>query len=165
MLQAHLDHRRGAAGARALERPGRIMKILDAGAYGVICPMINTREEAEALVPACKYPPHGYRSFGPVRASIYGGADYAEHANETLIVMPMIETTEAVKNIDEILSVPGIDAVYVGPSDLSLSLGCSRAGPDRAAGRRGPEQILAACERPRRRRGHLHNATPRTPRR
>jgi len=101
------------------------MKILDAGAYGVICPMINTREDAETLVRICKYAPRGFRSFGPVRASLYGGADYAQHANDTLIVMPMIETAEAVKNLDDILSVPGVDAVYVGPADLSLTLGCT----------------------------------------
>jgi 4-hydroxy-2-oxoheptanedioate aldolase len=100
------------------------MKILDAGAYGIICPRVNTPEEAEALVRACKYPPRGYRSWGPVRASIYaGGTDYATRANAELIVMPMIETAEAVKNLDAILSVPGIDAVYVGPSDLALSMG------------------------------------------
>ena len=62
--------------------PAYLMKILDAGAYGVICPMINTRAQAEALVAACKYPPRGYRSFGPVRASIYAGSDYVEHAND-----------------------------------------------------------------------------------
>ena len=103
--------------------PARLMKILDAGAYGVICPMVNTRDEAEALVRACRYPPRGHRSWGPVRASIYAGGDYGDHANETIIVMPMIETAEALKNLDEILSVPGVDAVYVGPSDLSLALG------------------------------------------
>src|SRR5947208_252739 len=102
--------------------PARLMKILDAGVYGVICPMVNTRAQAEALVAACKYAPRGYRSWGPVRASIYAGADYGDHANDDLIVMPMIETAEAVKNIDAILSVPGVDAVYVGPSDLSLTL-------------------------------------------
>jgi len=103
--------------------PARLMKILDAGAYGVICPMVNTRAEAEALVRACKYPPRGYRSWGPVRASIYAGADYGDHANEDIVVMPMIETAEAMKNLDDILSVPGVDGVYVGPSDLSLALG------------------------------------------
>jgi len=104
--------------------PALVMKILDAGVYGVICPMINTKAQAEALVGACKYAPRGFRSWGPVRASIYAGADYGDHANDDLIVMPMIETAEAVKNIDEILKVPGIDAVYVGPSDLSLTMGC-----------------------------------------
>jgi 4-hydroxy-2-oxoheptanedioate aldolase len=106
--------------------PARIMKILDAGAYGVICPMINTREEAQALVAACKYFPLGYRSWGPVRASIYAGTDYTpKTANDTLLVIPMIETAQAVKNIDDILSVPGIDAVYVGPADLSITLNCT----------------------------------------
>jgi 4-hydroxy-2-oxoheptanedioate aldolase len=104
--------------------PGPIGKILDAGVYGVICPMINTPEQAEALVQACKYPPRGYRSFGPARASLYGGADYWQHADAELLVIPMIETTEALKNLDAILAVAGIDAVYVGPADLSLSLGC-----------------------------------------
>ena len=104
--------------------PGRLMKILDAGVYGVICPMINTRAQAEALVGACKYPPRGFRSWGPVRASIYAGADYGDRANADIVVMPMIETAEAVQNLDEILSVPGVDAIYVGPSDLSLALGC-----------------------------------------
>jgi 4-hydroxy-2-oxoheptanedioate aldolase len=105
--------------------PAYIMKILDAGAYGIICPMINSRKEAEQLVRTCKYAPKGYRSFGPVRASIYGGTDYAQHANDTIVVMPMIETREAVENIDEILGTPGIDAIYVGPADLSLTLGCT----------------------------------------
>ena len=80
--------------------PAILMKSLDAGVYRVICPMINTRAEAEALVRACKYPPRGYRSFGPVRASIYAGSDYVDHANDDLIVMPMIETSEALKNLD-----------------------------------------------------------------
>src|SRR4026209_3034650 len=97
--------------------PARLMKILDAGAYGVICPMVNTRAEAEALVRACKYPPRGYRSWGPVRASIYAGADYGDHANEDIVVMPMIETAEAMKNLDDILSVPRADGVSVGPAD------------------------------------------------
>ena len=139
--------------------PARLMKILDAGAYGVICPMINTREEAEALVQACKYPPRGYRSWGPVRASIYAGADYGDHANDDIVVMPMIETALALKNLDDILSVPGIDAVYVGPSDLSLALGCKprldQTDPPVVEAQR---QILAACKR------HgvvagIHNAT------
>jgi 4-hydroxy-2-oxoheptanedioate aldolase len=104
--------------------PAWLGKIMDAGVYGVICPMINTPEQAETLVQSCKYPPRGYRSFGPARASLYGGADYWQHADKELIVMPMIETAEALKNLDAILSVPGVDAVYVGPADLSFSLGC-----------------------------------------
>lgn len=104
--------------------PPQLMKILDAGAYGVICPMINTREETEALVRACKYPPRGIRSWGPVRASFYAGADYGDHANDNILVIPMIETAAALRNLDDILSVPGVDAIYVGPADLSLALGC-----------------------------------------
>src|SRR5262249_23750253 len=79
-------------------------KLLDAGAYGVICPMINPKAEAEALVGACRYPPRGARSFGPNRALLYGGADYWQHANDEVLVFAMIETREAVKNLDEIVS-------------------------------------------------------------
>ena len=103
--------------------PGIIGKVLDIGAYGVICPMVNTKADAEALVQACYYPPLGGRSFGPTRAIWYGGADYYKHANDTILVIPMIETEEAVSNLDEILSVPGIDAVYIGPADLGLTHG------------------------------------------
>jgi len=98
-------------------------KLLDAGAYGVICPMINTKAQAEALVAACRYPPRGQRSFGPNRAVLYGGADYWQHANAEILVFAMVETLEAVENLDEIVSVDGLDGVYVGPSDLSLSMG------------------------------------------
>ena len=104
--------------------PGILMKALDAGAYGVICPMINTREEAQQLVAWTHYAPQGTRSFGPVRASIYGGADYASEANKTVVIFAMIETAQALDNLDAILSVEGLDAIYIGPSDLSLSLGC-----------------------------------------
>ena len=104
--------------------PGILMKALDAGAYGVICPMINTREDAQKLVHFTHYAPRGTRSFGPIRASLYGGADYAEHANQTIVTFAMIETAQALDNLDAILSVEGLDAIYIGPSDLSLSLGC-----------------------------------------
>ncbi len=128
--------------------PARLMKILDAGVYGVICPMINTRAEAEAMVQACKYPPRGYRSFGPVRASIYAGSDYADRANADLVVMPMIETALAMKNLDDILSVPGVDAVYVGPADLSLAFGCKpRLDQTDAPVVEAQQQIVEACKR------------------
>jgi 4-hydroxy-2-oxoheptanedioate aldolase len=104
--------------------PGILMKSLDAGAYGVICPMINTREDAQKLVAYTNYAPKGTRSFGPVRATLYGGADYPTAANDTLVRFAMIETAQALDNLDAILSVEGIDAIYIGPSDLSLSLGC-----------------------------------------
>jgi 4-hydroxy-2-oxoheptanedioate aldolase len=103
---------------------GILMKVLDAGAYGVICPMVNTREDAQRLVAYTHYAPRGTRSFGPVRASLYGGPDYAVHANDTIVTFAMIETAAALDQLDEILSVEGLDAIYVGPSDLSLALGC-----------------------------------------
>ena len=104
--------------------PGIIMKTLDAGAYGVICPMVNTREDAQRLVAYTHYAPRGSRSFGPVRAVLYGGPDYAQKANETIVTFAMIETAQALDNLDAILSVEGLDAIYIGPSDLSLALGC-----------------------------------------
>jgi 4-hydroxy-2-oxoheptanedioate aldolase len=104
--------------------PGILMKTLDAGAYAVICPMVNTREDAQKLVAYTHYAPQGTRSFGPVRATLYGGADYFQHANRTIVTFAMIETAQAIDNLDSILSVEGLDAVYIGPSDLSISLGC-----------------------------------------
>jgi 4-hydroxy-2-oxoheptanedioate aldolase len=104
--------------------PGIVMKALDAGAYGVIAPMVNTREDAQKLVAWTRYAPRGSRSFGPVRALLYGGADYPQQANDTVVAFAMIETAQALDNLDAILSVEGLDAVYVGPSDLSLALGC-----------------------------------------
>ena len=109
--------------------------MLDAGCYGIICPMVNSRAECEAFVQACRYPPQGYRSFGPTRATLYAGKDYAPNANATVLTFAMIETKQALDNLDAILSVPGLDAIYVGPADLSQSLGgaagcgfCGRAG-------------------------------------
>jgi 4-hydroxy-2-oxoheptanedioate aldolase len=103
---------------------GIIGKVLDAGAMGVICPMINTPAEAKALVSACRYAPVGTRSFGPVRAAIYGqGGAYFETANDDIAVIAMIETKQALDNLEAILDVPGIDAIYIGPSDLGITLG------------------------------------------
>jgi 4-hydroxy-2-oxoheptanedioate aldolase len=107
--------------------PGIIGKVLDVGAYGVICPMVNTAEQARALVAACRYPPQGTRSNGPIRAGIYGqygaAGGYQKTANDEIMVIPMIETQEALDNLEAILDVPGINGIYVGPSDLGLSLG------------------------------------------
>lgn len=102
--------------------PAQIMQLLDAGAYGIICPMISTPEQAEALVAACRYPPHGNRSFGPSRGLLYGGSDYVANANETVMAIPMIETAEAVARIDEILDVDGIDMLYLGPNDMAFAM-------------------------------------------
>ena len=103
--------------------PGEIMRYLDAGSYGIICPMISTADDAAALVRACRYPPDGERSFGPARGMLYGGADYLDHANAEILILAMIETAAAVDNIDAILSVDGLDGIYVGPNDLSLAMG------------------------------------------
>lgn len=104
--------------------PGIIGKALDAGAWGVICPMINTVEEAHAFAQACHYPPLGSRSYGPIRARAYGGkAPYHEIANEQILVLAQIETRQAVDQAAGILDVPGISGIYVGPNDLGLSLG------------------------------------------
>lgn len=105
--------------------PAIIMKLLDSGCYGIICPMVNTRADAETFVGACRYPPHGFRSYGPTRATFYGGADYTQFADEQIVTMAMIETVQAVDNLDEILSVPGLDAIYIGPADLSQTFGGS----------------------------------------
>ena len=110
--------------------PASLMKALDAGAYAVICPMVNTREDAQKLVAWTHYAPQGTRSYGPVRATLYGGADYPQFANETIVTFAMIETAQALDNLDAILSVEGLDAVYIGPSDLSISLGCKPAMDD-----------------------------------
>ncbi|MEJ7740239.1 MAG: aldolase/citrate lyase family protein [Chitinophagaceae bacterium] len=102
--------------------PGQIMRLLDGGAYAIICPMINSAADCENFVRACKYPPEGIRSFGPTRARVYAGMDYADYANEEIMTFAMIETKESMDNIGEILSVKGLDAVFVGSGDLKLSL-------------------------------------------
>ncbi len=103
--------------------PDIIMKLLDAGAYGIVCPMINTPAECEEFIQNCRYAPRGRRSFGPIRAAMYGGPDYWKFANETILTIAMIETQQALDNLDAILKVDSLDAIYVGPSDLGLSLG------------------------------------------
>jgi 4-hydroxy-2-oxoheptanedioate aldolase len=105
--------------------PAPIMKVLDAGAQAIICPMVNTADDAKKLVQYTRYAPQGGRSFGPVRAGLVHGADYATAANANIVVFAMIETAQALDNLDAICAVEGIDAVYIGPSDLSLSLGCT----------------------------------------
>ncbi len=126
MLQAAV-----ATGAVALARPLRldpdeIRRFLDLGSPGVLCPFVNTGEEAKLLVSACRYPPAGIRGWGPRRAAGYGfdTAEYASRANECMVCIPIIESKEAVDHIEEIVSVDGIDGVTIGPMDLSISLGC-----------------------------------------
>lgn len=103
--------------------PSVIMKALDAGAYGVIVPLVNTAEEAAAAVAACRYPPVGFRSSGPLRAALSAGANYLAEANNEIVVLAMIETKQGIENLEAICATPGLDAVYIGPADLSYALG------------------------------------------
>lgn len=103
--------------------PVDIMRLLDAGAMGIICPQVDNETIAKQVVAACKYPPTGKRSFGPARGLLYGGSDYFEYANDDILVFLMIESREAVENLDSILAVEGADGIYIGPNDLSLSYG------------------------------------------
>lgn len=102
---------------------GDIMRVLDAGAMGVIVPMIESPEDAARVVAACRYPPEGGRSFGPIRARMAWGNDYPERANREVVALAMVETRRGVEALDEILAVPGLDGIYIGPADLSVSHG------------------------------------------
>ncbi|HEU0223301.1 MAG TPA: aldolase/citrate lyase family protein [Paracoccaceae bacterium] len=130
--------------------PGIIMKVLDAGAYGVFCPMVNTTEQAAEFVSTLRYPPVGQRSFGPTRANFSAGANYAAEANGEILAFAMVETAEAMANLEAIAATPGLDGIYVGPADLTFSLAQGRLAP--AFDREEPEmiealhRILAACQ-------------------
>lgn len=125
--------------------PSMPMRVLDAGAAGVIVPMIETAADARAVVAACRYPPGGQRSFGPARASMLM-AEYADEADATVLVFVMIETRSALDHLDEILDTPGLDGVYVGPADLSLALGfppeTDSARPEHQA---AIQRVVARC--------------------
>ena len=138
---------------------GAIMKALDAGAMGIICPMVNTAADAARFVSSLRYPPAGRRSFGPARAKFYGD-DYPACANDETVAMAMIETREAMENLDAILKTPGLDAVYIGPSDLANSLGHEpRFDPEEPAVVAAMDEIIAAG-RARNVAVGVHNATP-----
>ena len=123
-----------------------IGRALDAGAGGVIVPLVNTAAEAAAAVTACRYPPDGTRSVGPIVPVNRHGSSYVTTANALVSCIPMIETAEGLANIDEILSVPGIDAIYVGPSDLSMRLGLpGRIDQTDPSFRDALERIVASC--------------------
>ena len=140
--------------------PGQIMKILDAGCYGIICPMVSNRKEAENFVQACLYPPKGYRSFGPIRASIYGGSDYAKNANNEILKLAMIETKEALEKLDEILDTPNLDGIYIGPADLSLAVG-EEPGFDKGENTKAYKEILRILDAAKKKNllAGLHNGT------
>lgn len=142
-----------AAGTPAFVRvrwndPSEIMKALDAGAQGVIVPMVNSAADARQAVAASRYPPQGFRSYGPTRAALQVTDFSPERANRAVVCVVMIETQEALAAADDIVAVPGVDGVYVGPNDLAVTHGLK---PDGTASnpehRRLIETILAACER------------------
>lgn len=127
--------------------PVLIKRVLDIGAYGVIVPMISCREEAIQAVRACMYPPDGIRGVGPRRAMLRD-PEYLDTANEEILVVAMVETGEALENLDEILSVPGLDATFIGPWDLSMSLGVGPPPPwEDESFRDMLEDVVSACER------------------
>lgn len=130
--------------------PGIIMKALDAGAYGILCPMVNNADQAAEFVSYMRYPPLGQRSFGPTRVSFAAGADYGAHANDEMLAFPMIETAEGMANLASIVAMPGLDGIYVAPADLTLGLAQGRLAP--GFDREEPEmiealkKIVAACK-------------------
>jgi 4-hydroxy-2-oxoheptanedioate aldolase len=125
-----------------------ITRALDAGAHGVIVPLVESRAEAAAAVAACRYPPLGVRSWGPLRAALYGGRDYAEWANAEITCIVMIETREGLANVEEIAGTPGLGAVFIGPSDLALALGLPpRGDTDEARHVEAVGRIQETCQR------------------
>ena len=99
------------------------MRALDLGVRGVICPMIGSRAEAEAFVAACRYPPVGTRSYGPIHAAFGRGLEQTKAAEDAILLFAMIETADGLAHLDEIASTPGLDGLFVGPADLSLGMG------------------------------------------
>lgn len=130
--------------------PGLVMRSLDAGAAGIICPMVDTPDAAAALVSWCRYPPQGSRSYGPFRAGRVWGTDPVA-ANARTLVFAMIETAEALANLDAIAATPGLTGLYVGPSDFGLSLSGGALGPgfDREQPQmvEALQSVAAACAR------------------
>jgi 4-hydroxy-2-oxoheptanedioate aldolase len=107
----------------AWNHPADLMRSLDLGFRGVICPMVGSRAEADAFVAACRYPPVGTRSYGPIHGAFGRGRDHTRAAEEATLLFAMIETAEGLANLDEIASTPGLDGLFVGPADLSLGMG------------------------------------------
>jgi 4-hydroxy-2-oxoheptanedioate aldolase len=103
--------------------PAGLMRALDLGARGVICPMVGSRSEAEAFVAACRYPPAGSRSYGPIHAAFGRGHEQTAAAEDVVLLFAMIETADGLAHLDGIASTPGLDGLFVGPADLSLGMG------------------------------------------
>lgn len=123
--------------------------------------MVSNKKEAENFVQACMYPPNGYRSFGPIRGLIYGGYDYVKHADNEILKLAMIETKEALEKLDEIMSVKGVDGIYIGPADLSLALN-EEPGFDRPENTKAYSEILRILEHAKKNNifAGIHNGTP-----
>jgi 4-hydroxy-2-oxoheptanedioate aldolase len=148
MLQASRAARLPALVRVGANDTGLIGRALDAGAQGVICPMVNTKADAERLVSAVKLPPAGARSFGPYLASFVLPGDYFASANAWTIACAQIETAEALDNLDQILATAGLDMILVGPNDLSISLsGGKRRDPSAKETLKAIDHILARCRR------------------
>lgn len=142
----------GTTGAVPLARlqwnePSHIMKMLDAGAAGLICPMIETAEDTLAFVRACRYPPEGIRSYGPIRAGRLAKGNYFQTANREALAFAMIETASAADNLEAIAAVPGLSGLFVGPYDLSVSMGVEQVADIHGPALRSVlDRVLAACK-------------------
>ena len=146
--------------AVALARPLRldadeIRRFLDLGSPGVLCPFINSGEDARKLVQACRYPPAGIRGYGPRRAGVYGfdADEYMREANDSILIVGIIESEQAIENIDDILKVEGFDGITIGPMDLSISLGCFKQF-DHPRYVQAVETVRSACRRHGKAMGH-----------
>ncbi len=122
---------------------------------------MSNKSEAERFVQACLYPPKGYRSYGPIRGLIYGGSDYGDHANNEILKLAMIETKEAIDKLDEIMTTPGLDGIYIGPADLSLALG-EKPSFDKPENSGTYKEILNILEHAKKNNifAGIHNASP-----
>ena len=148
MLQAIQPHSPRAIVRVPSNEPSVIGWALDAGATGVIVPLVNSAEEAEKAVRACLYPSRGNRSMGPTRAERVFGEEYVQGVGDSIQCLPMIETLDALNNLESILSVDGVDSIYVGPSDLSVNLGLPKGNNDgNPKFDEALEKILSSCEK------------------
>ena len=145
----------------AWNEPWLIMRALDIGAAGVILPLIDNAAEAARAVEACRYPPNGRRSYGPIRAEMTAGSTDPEILGGDALCFAMIETRDGLDNLDEIAATPGLDGLYIGPSDLSIALGLP-AGRPRRRPREGP-QAARRGDRARPRGVRRERADPRDP--
>ena len=148
MLQAIQPHSPRAIVRVPSNAPSVIGWALDAGATGVIVPLVNSAEEAEKAVKACLYPSKGNRSMGPTRAERVFGEEYVQGVENSIQCLPMIETLDALNNLESILSVDGVDSIYVGPSDLSVNLGLPKGNNDgNPKFDEALEMIVSSCEK------------------